>query len=103
MVNTLLDNMDLIIEAGIELLMALVKSIGPTINALVQKLPEIIMSIVNCLVENIPILLAGAIELFMALVDAIPQVVVCLVENLPQIIMAIVNGLARLPEMIWNI
>ena len=36
MVNTLLDNMDLIIKAGIELLMALVKSIGPTINALVQ-------------------------------------------------------------------
>ena len=103
MATTLLDNLDLIIKAGIDLLMALVQCIGPTINALVKKLPEIITSIVNCLVENIPILLAGAIELFMALVDAIPQIVVCLGENLPQIITAIVVGLARLPELIWNI
>lgn len=39
----------------------------------------------------------------MALVKAIPEIVVTLTENLPQIVFAIIEGLARLPELIWNI
>ena len=100
---TLLDNLDLIIEAGIELLIGLVKAIEPTMSVLLEKLPDIITSIVNCLVENIPILLEGAIELFMALVEAIPEIVVQLTEALPQIIEAIITGLSRLPELLWDI
>lgn len=103
MAQTLIDNIDLIIQAGIGLLMGLVKAIPEIIKILIPKIPDIVKSVVNALVENVPVLLAAAIELFMALVQAIPEIVVTLAQNLPQIVSAIIGGLARLPELIWNV
>ena len=103
MAQTLIDNIDLIIQAGIGLLMGLVKAIPEIIKILIPKIPDIVKSVVNALVENVPVLLAAAIELFMALVLAIPEIVVTLAQNLPQIVSAIIGGLARLPELIWNV
>lgn len=86
----------ILIQAGIQLFMALVNSITQIIGPLVATLPQIITAIVGVLPTLIPALIQAGIQLFMALVQAIPQIVPVLVAALPQIINAIVGAIPSL-------
>lgn len=86
----------LLINAGIQLFMALVESLKDIIQPLVDTLPQIITAIVNAIPVLIPALIQAGITLFTALIDAIPIIIPALKEALPQIIIAIVNGLITL-------
>lgn len=95
LVETLLDNIGLIIDAGIELLMGLADGLIYALPDLLAKIPVIINKVVTALTANLPKLLAMGIELVvklgLGLVAAIPQ----LVANIPQIIAAIIGGLVQ--------
>ena len=69
-------NLAMILNAGIELLMALVDAIPDVIVAVIDALPEIIENIVSFLTnpDNIMKIVGAAVKLFMGLVQAVPQI-----------------------------
>ena len=89
----ILDNLPLLINAGVQLLVGLANGIVNAIPQLIDRLPEIIEALVNGITALIPTLIAVAptmmIKLGWALVKAIPQ----LVSKIPEIIVAMVKGL----------
>lgn len=80
------------LQAGITLLLELVKGILSAIPVLIQQLPVIIENIVNTLLEGLPLVIEAAISIFMALVDAIPVIIEALIEALPSIITTIIEA-----------
>jgi hypothetical protein len=92
---TILDNIDLLIDAGMQLLMGLTEGILTALPILIEKLPEIIEKFINYFVNNLPKVIEMGIkitvELAKGLIKAIPQ----LVSKLPQIGMSIVNGIGK--------
>ena len=93
--ETLIDNIDLIIDAGIALIIGLSDGLIAAIPQLVEKIPTIIVNLINAIVRNLPKILSTGgtilIELARGLIQAIPQ----LVAQIPQIIVSIVNGLGE--------
>lgn len=111
--ETLIDNIDLLIDAGIELVLGLADGLVKAIPDLLAKIPVIISKLVTSIVTNLPKLHAMGIELIIklagGLIAAIPQ----LVTQIPQIIAAIIDGLVKgiekIPEIgkdivrgLWN-
>lgn len=77
-VNALIQptNLQLILKAGLTLLIELVKAIPQIIQNFAQAIPTLIDSIVEFLTnpESIKMIITAGIELFMALVKAVPQI-----------------------------
>lgn len=69
-------NLQLILKAGLTLLIELVKAIPQIIQNFAQAIPTLIDSIVEFLTspESIKMVIVAGIELFMALVKAVPQI-----------------------------
>ncbi len=70
------ENIRLIIQAGVQLLMALVEAIPQIIQALSVALPELIANIIAFLTDPNTILLMidAAVQLFLGIVKAVPQI-----------------------------
>ena len=70
------ENLQIILQAGIQLLLSLVQAIPDIITALVEALPEIIDNIITFLTDpnTIQQLIVASVQLFMALVKAVPQI-----------------------------
>lgn len=70
------ENLQLILQAGIQLLLSLVQAIPDIITALVEALPDIINNIITFLTDPATIqqLIVASVQLFMALVKAVPQI-----------------------------
>lgn len=70
------ENLQIILQAGIELLLSLVKAIPDIITALVEALPEIIDNLITFFTDpnTIQQLVMASVQLFMALVKAVPQI-----------------------------
>ena len=99
-ITAVIEALPVLLDAAIQLFMALIQAIPTIIQALIVHLPKIITTIVTTLINNIPAIIQGAIQLFMGLIKAIPQIIVELVKNLPQIITSIVEGLIQgIPEI----
>lgn len=88
------------IQAGISLLLELVKGILSAIPQLIASLPVIIENIVNTLLEGLPLIIEAAIQIFMALVDAIPVIIEALVAALPSIINTIIDAVLNAIPML---
>ena len=94
-------NLGMVLQAGISILLALVRGITDAIPTLALALPQIIETIINVLINNIPSILECAIQLLMAIVEAIPVIITMLVNDLPFIIETIVDVLiSNLPTLI---
>jgi phage-related protein len=91
--ETLLDNVDMIVDAGIELIIGLADGLLIALPRLIDKIPVIIEKLMSAIANNSPKVYQTGIELIVklaaGLVAAIPQ----LVEQIPQIISAVVDGL----------
>lgn len=88
----ILDNIPLLINAGVQLLVGLANGLVTAIPQLIDRLPEIIEALINALIAYIPTIITVAptlmLKLGWALVKAIPQ----LVSKIPEIIVAMVKG-----------
>lgn len=77
-VNALIQptNLQLMLKAGLTLLIELVKAIPQVIQSFAQAIPTLIDSIVEFLTspESIKMVIVAGVELFMALVKAVPQI-----------------------------
>ena len=62
MVETLLDNIDLIIDAGIQLLMGLADGLINALPDLIDKIPEIIDKLIVAITDNLPKIIKAGID-----------------------------------------
>jgi phage-related protein len=93
LVETLIDNIDLIIDAGIALLLGLADGLIEALPNLIDKIPVIINKLTTAIISNLPKILAAGIEIIVklgaGLIVAIPK----LLANIPQIWAAIIGGI----------
>lgn len=109
------ENLTQLVQAGINMLKALVKGIVDSLPILVQNLPKIVRNIVDVLIDNLPLLIEAGIEILLALiqgmtmmiselpglvVDIIVEIVSSIIEHLPDILEA---GVKILVELITGI
>ena len=91
--ETLLDNVDLIIDAGIGLLMGLADGLVTALPQLIEKIPVIIDKAVSAIASNLPKLISAGIQLTVKLAEGLIKAIPQLISKLPQIIMSIGSGL----------
>jgi phage-related protein len=92
--ETLLDNVDMIIDAGISLLVGLADGLIVALPRLVDKIPVIIEKLIGALSRNLPKLVEAGIQLTVKLAAGLIQAVPQLVSKIPQIISSVVSGFA---------
>lgn len=96
-------NMEMIMTAGLDLLMALVMGIIQAIPQMVSQLPMIITTIVSTLIGKLPDIISMGAEILVALLDGIVQSIGSIGDTCIQVIDAILNGLASIGEDLWNV
>lgn len=94
--DALIDNLDTIISALLEMVTGIANGLIQAIPILVAKLPEIIQGVLDALVANIPLIIETGIQLFVALVENLPAIIEGIVTAIPEIISAIFEALAEL-------
>jgi phage-related protein len=93
LVNTLLDNIPMIIETGISLLTSLVTNMDAIITAIVDALPTLITGLVDGLLEHLPEIIDAGVSLLVALVSNMDDILAGVVGAIPDILDAIVSAL----------
>lgn len=91
--ETLIDNIDLIIDAGISLILGLADGLILALPRLIDKIPVIINKLISAITTNLPKLIEMGIELTVKLAVGIIKAIPQLVSKIPQIISSIVGGL----------
>ena len=79
------------LQAGITLILELVKGILSAIPLILEQLPVIIDNIVSSLLEGLPLILDAGLQIFQQLINSIPIILESLLEALPSIIETIIN------------
>ena len=92
------ESLNMLLEAGITLLMGLMQAIPTIIIRLADALPNIIDSIINFLTEpkTIEMILGAAVELFFALVNAVPKILGALLKAFGRLVGSLWNGITKL-------
>ncbi|MDD4140918.1 MAG: hypothetical protein PHX81_11895, partial [Eubacteriales bacterium] len=90
--DTLLDNLDLLIDAGIELILAVAMGLIHALPRLVEKIPVIIEKLVLAIMRNLPKIVDAGIQIIIALAGALITNIPVLVSKIPQILDALRNG-----------
>ena len=91
--ETLLDNIDLLIDAGILLILALADGLIEALPRLIDKIPEIIEKLFNAFVANFPKIVQAGGQLIGKLIVGLIGALGTLLSKVPQIISTIVKGL----------
>ena len=102
-VDTILDNIDLIIDAGIALVMGLADGLIEALPRLLDKIPVIIDKVCSAIIENLPKLISMGVELTLKLAAGIIKAVPQLVAKIPQVIASIIKSFTQLPKMMATI
>lgn len=92
-VQILLENLPSIVDAGMDLIIALVSGILDNIDMLIDCVLEMVDVIVDKLIDNLPKLIDGGIRLIAALANGLIRAIPNLESKIPQIISSIVKGL----------
>ena len=101
--ETLLDNLDLIIDAGIEMVMSLAEGLvdSGALMRLVDKIPVILDKLISAIITNLPKLIEMGVELTLKLAVGLVQAIPQLLEQLPILIGKMYSGLIScLPTII---
>ena len=94
-IDTILQNIPLIVMAGAEMVVGLVKGIVAAIPVLIDAMPAVIESIVYGLLDGIDTIILAGTELLSGIVKAIPGIIASLNEAIPEIISTIITALQR--------
>lgn len=93
LVQGIIQNLPAILNAALQLVVALAQGIIDAIPSLIERLPELIDSLVAFLLESIPMLVDAGIQLITSIVSALPTIIKKIVEVLPEIIDSIITAL----------
>ena len=93
---TILDNIDLIIDAGIQLIMGLIEGLSDPdmMVELIEKTIYIIVKIIEAIITNLPKIADAGVKIIIKLIEGIIKAVPKLVAKIPEIMNKLVNGLA---------
>lgn len=87
------DNLNLMMQAGLELLMGLVKAIPLILTAVVEALPDLIMGIVDWLTSP---------DSYIIMFDAMKQLLIAIVDAIPTILGALFEAFKKLITALWD-
>ena len=91
----------MLVQAGIDLLVALVQALPEIIQTIVAALPEIITAIVDALIGSIPQIIEAGVTLFISLIENLPAIIVEIVKAVPQIIAGLVQAFTEsIPKIV---
>ena len=102
-VETLIDNVDMLVDASIAIMIALADGIINSIPKLIEKAPEIITKLIEAFVNNAPKMLKASLQIILALAKGLITSIPELIKSIPQIVSAIVNGFFSLIGKIKDI
>lgn len=94
-VDWVVENLDVIIKTGLDIVVALAQGIAEAIPELMPTILDCIDSIIDWIVENIDLLIDAGIDITLALAMGIVEAIPRIVERIPEIIMAIINALVE--------
>ena len=101
MVNSLLENLPIFLQIGINILLSLIQGITQALPDLIPMMVKVIMDIVNILLDNIDLIIECGIQLLVALTEGIMNALPELISRLPEIIIKIVSKLIELsPQLL---
>ena len=93
--NSLLDNIDMIIDAGIQLLIGLADGLMNALPKLIEKAPEIIEKLVMAITNNVPKIIQAGITLIIKLGEGLIKAIPQLISKIPQIITSLLRGFSN--------
>ena len=93
---TILDNLDLIYDAGIQLMMGLIEGLSDPdmMVELIEKTIYIIVKIIEAIITNLPKIADAGVKIIIKLIEGIIKAVPKLIAKIPEIMNKLVNGLA---------
>ena len=105
LVDTLTDpaNIGNMVDAAIEIIIALANGLINALPKLIAKAPEIIANLVTALIENVPKLLTAAVEVIATLATGLIDNLDKIGQAAGEIISTIVNGIVGLATELWNV
>lgn len=89
---SILDNIDLLVDAGIQLHMGLIDGIMNALPILIDKAPEIIDKLIMAFTNNFPKIVEMALKMPLKIAEGMVKGAPRLISKIPQIIGSIVNG-----------
>ena len=92
LVENLTANADTILQAGIDIILALGQGIINAIPQLIEKIPEIVINIANVINDNAPRLMDAALYIITRFATGLIQNIPVIAANIPKIIEAIVSA-----------
>lgn len=94
-------NLGNLVDAALEIILALADGIIDAVPRLPEVAPKIIENLVTALIENFPKIIESGEKLVKSLIDGLIKSIPQLVEAAPKLIIGIVNGIiANLPQII---
>lgn len=94
-------NLGNLVDAALEIILALADGIIDAVPRLLEVAPKIIENLVTALIENFPKIIESGEKLVKSLIDGLIKSIPQLVEAAPKLIIGIVNGIiANLPQII---
>lgn len=89
-----------IVNAGIDIALALVQGITEALPVIISALPEIIQNIITALTQALPVLIDGMVSIVNMVMENAPIILSALTDALPQIIDMIVDAIITLLPLI---
>ena len=102
MVNSLLENLPIFLQIGINILLSLIQGITQALPDLIPMMVKVIMDMVNILLDNIDLIIECGIQLLIALTEGIMNALPELISRLPEIIIKITTKLIELAPQLWS-
>lgn len=95
-VKLVTENLPTILQAGVKILLELIKGITSALPQLIPMMVTVITDMVNILLDNIDLIIEAGIQLLVALTEGIMNALPELIARLPEIIIKIVSTLINL-------
>lgn len=91
-VNTILELTPLILDLGLQVILALAQGLTENLPELIPKVVDVVLQITNTLIDNVDLLIDGAIALIIGLATGLINALPLLIEKIPEIVIKIVNA-----------
>lgn len=99
LVNSIIDNIDIIVEAGITLVGGLITGLLEAIPKLAEKVPVLVETILTTILELIPEIIEAGLNLFTSLVTDLPNIISGIVAIVPTVIDSLIDAICLLIPM----
>lgn len=102
--DAIVNNLDLIINAGLQLFLGLAKGLEKALPSLIAKLPEVIGTVATTIIENLPTIIEAVGQIIISVANSIGQSIDQLIPPLIETILALINTIIdNLPLIIDTI